>query len=100
MKLFFIRMHFVPDGSRELLPKESEGDAIMVSLFVDREDVILPWTDEFEQLVNESRTGQHYACKDSAKAVFKGCSTQKQLLTADDHPCIQYFEVGVGYDGY
>ena len=89
----------LPDGSRELLPK-SDGDAIMASLFVNREDGIFQWTYEFVQKVNEQRAGQHYTDRDSARGVIKSGDTQKQPLTIKDHPCVQYFEVGVGYEGY
>ena len=85
------------DGKMEILPK-TDGDAIMASLFVNREDGNPLWNQDFVDKVNDARNGKHYEDKDAAMDILG--TTEKPKLTLDDNPFIQYFSVGVGFDGY
>jgi hypothetical protein len=91
------RQWILPDGSRELLPK-TDGDAIMISLFVNREDGSPVLTQEILALINETRAGKHYADKEAATELLQ--STLKQPLILEDNPFVQHFAVGVNYEGY
>ena len=48
---------YLPDGGSELRPK-SDGDAIMASLFINREDGLLDWTNDLAVKVNALHKGK------------------------------------------
>jgi hypothetical protein len=87
---------FLPSGISEIRPK-CEGESIMASAFVNREDSLATRNEEHLIAVNLQRNGKTYVSQEAARKI-RGGQGMKQDLTFN--PCLHYFEIGQNRDGY
>ena len=94
--LFTKGVWVMPDGTRQLIPKE-EGHGIMISSLCSRElgyGCLL--SKEDLDAINEKRKNQHYS--DKAAAIMLHGTSKKSILTCS--PFVRELSYGAGHDGY